>query len=80
MNSPVLILFADNNVKIVGTVNQAHMQRYRQIRIWMFTVHVLNRCTRFPLKVSGGSSHQMGPEERYEVKFHFSDSNEGGHS
>ena len=78
MNSPVLVLFADSNVKISGTINQdqyAEIQKNKDIDVY---------SSRFEqvYKISFEGVGRVQPtsnsgESGYEVKFRFSDSNEG---
>ena len=77
MNSPVLILFADNNVKIVGTVNQAQYAEIQTNKDMDVYSSRFEQVYKISFEGVGRVQSSNGSEERYEVKFHFSDSNEG---
>ena len=77
MNSPVLILFADSNVKITGTVNQeqyAEIQTSKDMDVYSPRFEQIYKIS---FEGVGRVQSSIGSEERYEVKFHFSDPNEG---
>lgn len=78
MNSPVIILFADSNVKVSGTINQ---EQYTEIQKNK-DLDVYNPRFEQIYKISFEGIGRVQPatsveESRYEVKFRFSDSNEG---
>ncbi|MCA9365198.1 MAG: HlyD family efflux transporter periplasmic adaptor subunit [Candidatus Moranbacteria bacterium] len=76
-NSPVVILFADDNVKIFGTVNRAQYADIQSDK----DVDVYNSRFEQVYKISfegvGRVQSSTGLEERYEINFRFSDSNDG---
>ncbi|MDD5083665.1 MAG: HlyD family efflux transporter periplasmic adaptor subunit [Candidatus Moranbacteria bacterium] len=78
MDSPVIVLFADSNVKITGTVNQsqyAEIQKSKDLDVYSPRFEQI-------YKISFEGVGRVQPatnseESRYEVKFRFSDANEG---
>lgn len=78
MNSPVIVLFADNNVKVSGTITQeqyAEVQKNKDLDVY---------SPRFE-QIYGISFEGIGrvqpktelEESKYEVKFRFNDADEG---
>ncbi len=77
VNSPIITMFADSNVKIVGMVNQsqyAEIQTNKDMDVYNSRFEQI-----YKISFEGVGRVQSGEnsEERYEVKFHFSDPNEG---
>lgn len=77
MNSPVLILFADSNVKIVGAVNQSQYAEIQTNKDMDVYSPRFEQVYRISFEGVGRVQSSNGSEERYEIKFHFSDPNEG---
>jgi multidrug resistance efflux pump len=77
MNSPVLMLFADSNVKIIGTVNQEQYAEIQTSKDMDVYGPRFEQVYKISFEGVGRVQSSNQSEERYEVKFHFSDPNEG---
>lgn len=78
MNSPVVILFADSNVKIVGTINQAQyteIQKNKDLDVYSPRFEQVYKIS-FE-GVGRVQSTADASQSGYEVKFRFTDINEG---
>lgn len=78
MNSPIIVLFADNNVKVVGTVNQeqyTEIQKSKDLDVYSPRFEQIYKISFEGVgRVQPATSVEEG---KYEVKFRFSDLNEG---
>jgi multidrug resistance efflux pump len=78
MNSPVIILFADSNVKVSGTINQEQymeIQKNKDLDVYSPRFEQIYKISFEGVgRVQPATSAE---ESRYEVKFRFSDANEG---
>ncbi len=77
MNSSVLVLFADNNVRVSGTVNKeqyAEIQKNRDLNVYSQRFEQI-----YGISFEGVGRVQTTAEsgERYEVRFRFQDPDEG---
>ncbi len=78
MNSPLLILFADNNVKVTGMISQlqyAEMQKNKDLDVFSPRFEQV-----YSISFEGVGRVQPATnyeESKYEVKFRFSNPNEG---